>query len=148
MSRPLRLALALAGVTLAVVLFVVFRPDDDERTTQPTDATTTSTVATTTAPVTTTTTVPAPKVTNVRITFRRGAVVGGIRQARVRKGDRVRLVVRADIADEVHLHGYDVIRRVRPGLPTLLVFRATAVGRFEVELEQRHIPLAEIEVRP
>jgi hypothetical protein len=48
----------------------------------------------------------------------------------------------------VHLHGYDISRRIRPGAPTLIVFRATVVGQFEVELEERHIQLAEIEVRP
>lgn len=75
-------------------------------------------------------------------------MVGGIRRARVEQGERVRLIVRADLSDEVHLHGYDISRRIRPGAPTLIVFRATDVGQFEVELEERHIQLAEIEVRP
>jgi hypothetical protein len=87
-------------------------------------------------------------VTPVRITFRDGRVVGGIQHAEVDRGDRVRIVVRADLADEVHLHGYDISRRIRPGAPTLIVFRATLVGRFEVELEERKIPLAEIDVQP
>jgi hypothetical protein len=51
-------------------------------------------------------------------------------------------------SSDVHLHGYDISRRIRPGAPTLIVFRATVVGQFEVELEERHLQLAEIEVRP
>ena len=138
------MALASAGAILAVVLFVVLRPDDDESTAP----TTTPTVTTATAPKTTAPTAPVQEVTPVRITFRDGRVVGGIRHARVQRGDRVRLVVRADLADEVHLHGYDISRMIRPGAPTLIVFNASGAGVFEVELEERKIPLAEIEVRP
>jgi hypothetical protein len=140
-SRAARLALAAAGLIVAVVLFLVLRPDDESAT--PTTIPTT----TQTAP-TTTTTPTTPAVERIRIDFRDGSVVGGIRRARVEQGERVRLVVRADLSDEVHLHGYDISRRIRPGGPTLIVFRATVVGQFEVELEERHIQLAEIEVRP
>jgi hypothetical protein len=140
-SRAARLALAAAGLIVVVVLFLVLRPDDE--------STTPTTIPTTTQTSLTTTTTPTtPAVERIRIDFRNGKVVGGIRRARVEQGERVRLVVRADLSDEVHLHGYDISRRIRPGAPTLIVFRATVVGQFEVELEERHIQLAEIEVRP
>jgi len=144
MSRAARLALAAAGLIVAVVLFLVLRPDDESTT--PATTPTTTRATTQTAPATTTPT--TPDVQRIRIDFRNGRVVGGIRRARVDRGERVRLVVRADLSDEVHLHGYDISRRIRPGAPTLIVFRATVVGQFEVELEERHIQLAEIEVRP
>ena len=143
MSRPARVALALAGLALIFVLFVVLRPDDDEESANATTSETTASTTTTTA-----TPPPLRNVIPVRITFRDGRVVGGIQRPRVQRGDRVRVVVRADLADEVHLHGYDISRRVRPGAPTLIVFRATVAGQFEVELEERKVPLAEIEVRP
>jgi hypothetical protein len=146
-SRAASLSLAAAGLVVAVVLFLVLRPDD-ESTTPTTIPTTTRATTTQTAPTRTTTTPTTPEVQRIRIDFRNGSVVGGIRRARVEQGERVRLVVRADLSDEVHLHGYDISRRIRPGAPTLIVFRATAVGVFEVELEERHIQLAEIEVRP
>jgi hypothetical protein len=56
--------------------------------------------------------------------------------------------VRADVSDHVHLHGYDVFRDVSPGGPARLRFRATIPGRFEVELEDRKLQIAQIEVRP
>lgn len=135
------MALAIVGLIAAVVLFVVLRPEDESATPTTTRASVTQTAPTTTAS-------PAPEVRRIRIDFRNGKVTGGIRRARVEQGQRVRLVVRADLSDEVHLHGYDISRRIRPGAPTLIVFRATVVGQFEVELEERHIQLAEIEVRP
>ena len=138
--------MAAVGLVVAVVLFLVLRPDD-ESTTPTTAPTTTRATTTQTAPATTTTPTTLD-LQRIRIDFRNGRVVGGIHRARVEQGERVRLVVRADLSDEVHLHGYDISRRIRPGAPTLIVFRATVVGQFEVELEERHIQLAEIEVRP
>jgi hypothetical protein len=52
--------------------------------------------------------------------------------------------VRSDVADEVHLHGYNLKRDVAPGAPARLPFRATITGTVEVELEQRGLPLARI----
>ena len=64
------------------------------------------------------------------------------------KARRVVLVVVSDVSDHVHLHGYDVMVDVAPGSPGRLPFRATVPGRFEVELEDRGILLADLEVRP
>ena len=50
-----------------------------------------------------------PKPTVVRIVVVNGAPKGGIVRETVDKGDRVVLVVKSDVADEVHLHGYDII---------------------------------------
>jgi hypothetical protein len=66
----------------------------------------------------------------------------------VERGRRVRLVVGADVSDHVHLHGYDIMRDVALGRPAVIRFRATMPGRFEVELEDRGLQIAEIEVRP
>jgi hypothetical protein len=96
-----------------------------------------------------TTTEPRPTgPTAIRIVVRGGRVVGGLRRARLERGERAVLVVRADVSDHVHLHGYDVMRDVSPGRPARLRFRATIPGRFEVELEDRRLQIAQLEVRP
>lgn len=77
-----------------------------------------------------------------------GAPQGGIVRETVEKDERVVLVVTSDVADEVHLHGYDVTRDVAPGKPARLPFKATIPGRFEVELEDRGVQIADITVQP
>lgn len=84
----------------------------------------------------------------MRVVFRDGQVVGGLAHATVDKGEKVALVVRSDVADEVHLHGYDVSADVAAGTPARLVVVASIPGRFEVELEERGLPIADLEVRP
>jgi hypothetical protein len=86
--------------------------------------------------------------TTVRIVFQNGEVVGGLKRTTVDKGTKMALVVTSDIADEVHLHGYDKSTDVAPGSPARLAFVASLPGRFEVELEDRGIQIADIEVRP
>jgi hypothetical protein len=141
-----RLLIVAAAVVVAAGLFVVLRPDSDEGVTA-----TTLTQATTTSPTVTEPSVPAPPrppapppTAQVRITVRDGRPVGGIRQVTVARGRRVVLIVTSDVADHIHLHGYDVIRDVVPGKPTRLTFRATIVGTVEVELEDRGVPLARV----
>lgn len=150
MKTLLRAALAAAGIALIIILFLVLRPGGDEadESAPTTTATTTAppSTATTTRPTATTARPPGP--TTLRLLVRDGRVAGGPRSFEVRKGTRVVLVVRADVEDEVHLHGYDLESDVRPGTPARIAFRASLAGRFEVELEGRHLRLAEIEVTP
>ena len=87
-------------------------------------AATTDTVATTTAPepVTTTATTTAPEPTTttdgpttITIVVKNAAPDGGIKRATVAKGDNVVLVVHSDVADEIHLHGYNLSTDVAAG---------------------------------
>jgi hypothetical protein len=91
---------------------------------------------------------PTPQVTTVRIVVRGGRVVGGPERAMVEQGEKVAIVVGSDVADEVHLHGYDKSTDVAPGKQARLVFVASIPGRFEVELEDRGLQIADLEVRP
>jgi heme/copper-type cytochrome/quinol oxidase subunit 2 len=161
-----RLLLIGIGVAAVVVLFLVLRPggDDDETaapatTAAETTATGSSEAETVTEADTTDETTPeatptappppaAPTVATIQITIRGGTPVGGLRRASVRQGRQVRFVVRSDVADEVHVHGYDLMRDVAPGQPAQISFRATIPGRFEVELEDRGLAIAQLEVRP
>jgi hypothetical protein len=136
-----------ATLVVAAGLFVVLRPDDDDEPTASDAATTTQPAATTVAPPP-----PSPPAAQsparVRIVVRDGQPVGGLRRVTVAKGRRVVLIVISDVADHVHLHGYDVMRDVAPGMPARLSFRATIVGTVEVELEDRQLPLATVTTKP
>ena len=58
------------------------------------------------------------------------------------------VTVTSDVADEVHVHGYDLMADVAPGAPATIRFMADAPGRFEIELEDTGVQIAELEVRP
>jgi hypothetical protein len=123
---------------------------DDESVATTIPPTTTETTTTTeTATTTTETTPPKPAgPTVIRVTVANAAPEGGIVRESVRKGDRVVLVVTSDVSDHVHLHGYDIMRDVAPGRPARLPFTANVPGRFEAELEDRGVPIADITVSP
>lgn len=112
------------------------------------DTTETTQTETTTGTTTETTTEKPPGPTVVRIRVVGGVPKGGIVRKSVKQGDRVVLVVTSDVADEVHLHGYDISRDVRAGGTARIRFRAKVPGRFEVELEQRGVQIADLTVEP
>jgi hypothetical protein len=74
--------------------------------------------------------------------------VGGIERAKVDEGDNVVLVVHSDVADEIHLHGYNLMQDVAAGGTARIAFVANVPGQFEAELEQRGVQIAEITVTP
>jgi hypothetical protein len=102
----------------------------------------------------------APAVTaegrqRVEVTFTGGAVRGGVVRYAIPKGSAVELVVSSDVADQVHVHdvadqvhvhGYDRLSYVTAGASTTLRFTADLPGVFDVELEQRGAPLAQLQV--
>ena len=81
----------------------------------------------------------------VELTVEGGKVTGDT-EAQVTVGTKVVVAVTADVSDEVHVHGYDVVGDVSPGKPAEVKFTADAPGRFEVELEGAGLALAEITV--
>ncbi len=148
MDRNFRIvALAAASLGLLLSLFLVLRPGDDE------EAAPTTTVATTTATATTETEPPAttapkpPGVVTIRIAVA-SDTAPKVRRYSVKQGRKVEIVVTSELADEVHVHGYDLMADVAPGAPVTIAFTATAPGLFELELEGHHLPIAELEVRP
>jgi hypothetical protein len=104
----------------------------------------TSTTQTTTTEETTT---EAAKPTVVSIVVVNGQPQGGIVRQTVSKGDRVVFVVKSDVADEIHLHGYDKSTDVTAGGTARLPFIADLPGRFEVELESRGVQIADLTVQ-
>ncbi len=163
--RGQRIRSALALAALATVVAACGDAAEPPSTTQPPPATTaaattlatpTTTTAstsiaaaittTTTSTTTTTTTTPDDGVTRVDVTVANGAVVGGLEVVSVPLGEPVVLTVDADVADEVHLHGYDLFAQVGPGAPASIEFTADIPGIFEVELEGARLPVVELEV--
>jgi hypothetical protein len=60
----------------------------------------------------------------------------------------VALEVEADVADHVHVHGYDILRDTEPGQKIRVSFRADIPGVFEIELEDAGLLLTMLEVTP
>jgi hypothetical protein len=149
-----RVLIAVAGIAAAAILFLVLRPDDDDDGAAspppppPPPATTATGSVTVPVEPPPPQPPPKPKVARVNIVVRGGRPVGGIRRATVARNRRVILTVRSDVSDHVHLHGYNVMRDVGPGMAARIDFRATIPGRFEVELEDRRLQIADITVNP
>jgi plastocyanin len=83
-----------------------------------------------------------------RIVIRGGKPVGGIKKITVNKGDRVRFSVTSDVADEVHVHGYNFHKDVAKGGTVSFDFPAKIDGDFEAELESRKEQILALTVEP
>ena len=82
----------------------------------------------------------------IEVTFAHGKASGDTGRVRVAKGTSVEMVVTSDVADEVHLHGYDIEKELSPGTPVTLQFDATIAGVFEVELHKVGTVLLRLQV--
>jgi FtsP/CotA-like multicopper oxidase with cupredoxin domain len=80
--------------------------------------------------------IPAARAAEVAYALRieNGHVPANMQLIRVMQGDVVTLQWTADKPSIVHLHGYDIEKRVVPGAVTELTFTARATGRFQVHL--------------
>jgi hypothetical protein len=140
-----RLVIVVVALVLAGGLFVFFRSRDDGA-----SATTTTTAPTTTDGTTTgiipqpPQPPPPPQPQQIRIVVRGGKPVGGVKDVTVPKDARAVIVITSDVADELHLHGYNLKRDLTPGKTARLPFRATIEGTVEAELEERGLPLVRI----
>ena len=156
-SRKLGAAVAVVGVAAAVLLFVVLSGGDDDSDSAPSAGSETTSAAGAgggsqqegsqgeqaggSSGGGASSQVPT-------IVVRGAQPVGGVQDLTFSKGEDIRFTVRSDVADEVHLHGYDVMEDVPAGGSVEFDVPATIEGVFEVELEQRVVPLAEITVEP
>ena len=146
-----------AGLAAIVVLFVVLRPGEDEEPSPTSSATVTDSPTPSESPTSsetespteseTETSTPTPDAVEIEVEVEDGEVQGP-GDVEVSQGERVRLVVEADVSDEVHVHGYDLLADVTPDEPAVIVFRANAPGVFEVELEGARLLLLELTVTP
>lgn len=82
------------------------------------------------------------------VVVRDGEPVGGIQELEYDAGEQIRFEVSSDVADEVHVHGYDLMEDVAAGGTVSFDFPAEIEGIFEVELEGRREQIAELRVNP
>jgi hypothetical protein len=87
-----------------------------------------------------------PKIITVNFNSKDTSFVAQSTQVKV--GTQVVIKVTSDIADEVHLHGYDKFIDLKSGTEGQLTFVADKTGRFEFELEGREKTIGVLEVHP
>jgi len=134
--------IALRASLAAAALFVLAAcGEGDDSPAVATDATTATTVSA--GPTTTS----SSGATVLAVTVRGGSVVEGASRQRANLGQSVTVRVTSDVADEVHVHGYDKTVAVSAGRPAEVTFVANIPGVFEVEFEKSHKVLFSMEVR-
>jgi heme/copper-type cytochrome/quinol oxidase subunit 2 len=123
-SNTTRALAGIAVIVVAIVLLIVLKKDDSSKTTSNTGG----------------------KVTTIVI--KHGKPVGGIAELTYNKGEQVRFKVDSDVSDEVHMHGYDIMKDVKAGGSVSFDFPASIEGVFEAELEGRKEQILELTVNP
>jgi hypothetical protein len=151
MSPRQRLAIVAAAVVVLVAGFVIASGSSDDNSASTTAASTTD-VATGTDVADTTTTAatpkPKPRPAIPTVVVSGGKPQGGIKKLSFAKGSRARFTVRSDVADEIHLHGYDLMKDVKAGGSVTFDLTANIDGHFVVELEGAGVQIAQLEVTP
>jgi hypothetical protein len=157
LSNLQRLAIVVGAIVVLVVAYLVFSGggDDAKKTaSQPaatgmssTQSTATSGTATSGADTSgTTTAAPPPAPPTVRVVGAKPQ--GGVKKLNFTKGDLIRFRVVSDTADEIHVHGYDLMKDVPKGGSVTFSFKGSIDGRFVVELEDHGEQIAELDVQP
>jgi len=149
-SRAQRLTFLALAVAIALVALVVLSSggDDDEPESTASQAAPTATAtagsdatpepAETETPTPTPTPKPQPPLLEP----------GDVKTLRFDQGDTVRFRVRADTTDEVHVHGYDLVKDIEPGKTIAFNFDADITGIFEIELEDAGEEIGRLRVDP
>jgi hypothetical protein len=123
-SNTTRAVTGAAAIVVAIVLLVVLKKSDSS---------TTTSNASGKVPV---------------IVVKDGRPVGGVKALTYNKGERIRFKVDSDVGDEVHVHGYDIMKDVKAGGSVSFDFPADIEGVFEAELEGRKEQIVELTVNP
>jgi hypothetical protein len=152
MSRQQRLVFLGIAVVIAVVALVVLSGGDSgepETAASPTPAATaTATADGASEPEETPEPTPEPTPEAIEIEVKGGKVDGGPVDIDVKQGENARFSVSSDVADHVHVHGYDVLRDVTAGGTARFDFKADIPGVFEIELEDAGLEIARLRVEP
>ena len=83
------------------------------------------------------------------VVSKQGQPVGGVADLTYEKGDRIHFRVKVPFEEEIHLHGYDVMKEVPKGGGTVTYdLPADTEGIFEAELEGRGEEIVELRVEP
>jgi hypothetical protein len=126
MSSNITRAVVGAGVVVVAIVLLVVLKDDDS-------STDTSSNASGKVPT---------------IVVKGGQPVGGIQDLTYNKGEQIHFVVDSDVSDEIHVHGYDIMKDVEAGGSVSFDFPASIEGVFEAELEGRKEQIIQLTVNP
>jgi hypothetical protein len=88
----------------------------------------------------------APTVRIITITVRGGKASGETGRVIVPLGTPVVVSVTSDVADEIHVHGYDRTARVPAGATGSVAFTANTPGVFEVEMADSKLQPLQLQV--
>jgi hypothetical protein len=152
LSNLQRVGIVAGAIVVLVVAYLVFSGggDDNKTASQPAATSTQSTATTGGADTssTATSTEPAapPPPPTVRVVDAKPQ--GGIKRLNFDKGDQIRFKVVSDTADEIHVHGYDLMKDVPKNGSVTFSFKGSIDGRFVVELEGHGEQIAELDVQP
>ena len=89
---------------------------------------------------------PTLAVHTISVKVRGGKATGDTGKVTVPLGSPVVISVSSDVADEIHVHGYERTVKVPAASTASVVFTANKPGTFEVELENPQVPLLQLQV--
>jgi hypothetical protein len=143
--RPSRLSAALLALTLALGVAGCARTDEPPAASSTSASSSASSGSSEAAPSSD----AAPREgagQRLEVQVAGGQATGDTGRVPVALGTAVTLVVTSDVADEAHLHGYDIEAALTPGEPAELTFDATIPGVFELELHETGTVLLTLQV--
>ena len=82
----------------------------------------------------------------IEVEYADGRVSGDTGRVAVPAGSPVTITITSDVADQAHLHGYDLEAELAPGEPAELRFDADIPGVFELELHEAGTVLLTLQV--
>jgi hypothetical protein len=124
-AKTVRVAAGAVVIVVAIVLLIVLKKDDsgDSKATD------------------------AGKFPTIQVN-KAGEPVGGITDLTYKKGDQIQFKVHSEVAGEVHVHGYDLMKDVTAGGTITYDFPATIEGVFEAEMEEQKEQIIQLTVEP
>lgn len=78
----------------------------------------------------------------------RGKLVEGPKVIRLKRDAAVELNVLSEVADELHVHGYNLTLKLSPNMVSTLRFAAKLTGRFTFEMHKTHWEVGAFEIYP
>ncbi len=154
LSTVQRLAIVVGAILVLVLAYVLLSGGSDDNkkdasqpaATQPSSTQSTDTSGTTSGTTTATEPASPPPPPTVRVVDAKPQ--GGVQKLNFNKGDQIRFRIVSDTADEIHVHGYDLMKDVAKGGSVTFSFKGSIDGRFVVELEGHGEQIAELDVAP
>ena len=145
MSQRQRFTFLAIAIVIAVVAVVVLA-DSSEDDNEPAGTAATATATPTgtaespgeeSTPTPTPTPTPPPLLTAHKVT-----------KLEATEGETVKFRVRSDEPEEVHVHGYNIMKDLEAGETATMSFKADINGIFEIEFEHSKTQIAELKVEP